>query len=72
MYIFKYKFVTVILLGTMSESFRKIVRIVFELRALMWGWQECGIGSANISLSIHQNLIKYHLIFSFKVFFYDG
>ena len=31
----------------MSESFRKIVQIVFELRALVWG---CGI-----SLSIYKN-----------------
>ena len=28
-----FKFVAVILFGTMSESFGKIVRIVFELRA---------------------------------------
>ena len=26
----------------MSENFRKIVQIVFELRTLMWGWQGCG------------------------------
>ena len=34
----KCKSVTVILFGTMSKSFRKIVRIVFELRVLVWGW----------------------------------
>ena len=39
---FYYKFVTVILFGTMPESFRKIVPIVFELRALVLGWQGCG------------------------------
>ena len=50
----------------MSESFRKIVRIVFELRALAWGWDGDGrdvvpisklflsIDSDNISLSIHK------------------
>ena len=32
------KFITIILFGTTSESFRKIVRRVFELRALLWGW----------------------------------
>ena len=32
---FKCKFVTVILFGTMRESFRKIICIVFELRALV-------------------------------------
>ena len=31
--IFECKFVTVILFGTISESFRKIVRIVFELHS---------------------------------------
>ena len=31
-----------ILFGTMSENFRKIVRIVFELSVLMWGWWGCG------------------------------
>ena len=35
------KFVTVILFGTMSESFRKIARIVFELRSL------CGDGDGD-------------------------
>ena len=33
------KFVTAILFGTMSESFKKIVRIAFELQALVWGWE---------------------------------
>ena len=33
----KCKFITIILLGTMSKSFKKIVRIGFELRALVWG-----------------------------------
>ena len=36
--IFQCRFVTVILFGTMSESFWKIVGIVLELRALVWGW----------------------------------
>ena len=45
----------------MSESSRKFVRIIFKLRALVWGWQ--GVVpkqafyfySANISLSINKN-----------------
>ena len=36
------KFVTVLLFGTMAENFRKIIRIVFELRALVWGWDMNG------------------------------
>ena len=39
------KFVTVILFGTMSESFREIVRKVFELSALVWGWRRQGCGT---------------------------
>ena len=35
----KCKFVTVMLFGKMSESFRKIVWIVFERHPLVWGWQ---------------------------------
>ena len=29
----------------MFKSFRKIVRIVFELRSLVWGWQGCALRS---------------------------
>ena len=60
--VFKCKFATVILFGTMSETFRKIVRIVFELRALVWRWesrdvvpQQAFLSSANKSLSTHKN-----------------
>ena len=48
------------LYGTMSERFRKIVQIVFELRlnvgmTLMWYLGKQFFYSANISLSVHKN-----------------
>ena len=36
------------LFGTMSECFRKIVRIVFELRALVWGWGREWLGCGHL------------------------
>ena len=86
-FFFKYKFVTVILLGTMFESFKKIVRIVFELRALMWGWQGCGTYASFFFLVLiyRYPFLKMKKIkrtvpilksnstyFSLKVFFYGG
>ena len=58
------KFVTVVMFGTMSESVRKIVRIVlnYTLLSVEWGWRgrieipicKHFISNANMSLSVHK------------------
>ena len=56
----KCKFVTVILFGTMSQSFRKIVQIVSELRALSVG---VGLAGMWYLTSIFFPVLIYHYPF---------
>ena len=56
---------TLILFGTLSEGFKKIVRIVFELCALVWDGNDGDVvpkkeflSSANISISSNISFIQ--------------